>query len=67
MNGSDDLGDSAKQLRRIELSERGRALDQGNLGAPHSREVKLCLSKSAGSLKQDWIVSVAGNFADELV
>ena len=49
------------------LSERRRALDQRNLGAPHSREVKLGLGESAGALKQDWILGVAGDFADELV
>jgi hypothetical protein len=36
-------------LRRIELSDRRRALNQGNLGPPHPREVKLCLRESAGA------------------
>jgi hypothetical protein len=48
------LGNSER--RRIELSERRRALDQGNLGPPHPRELKLCLRDSAGSF------SVAGEF-----
>jgi hypothetical protein len=54
-------------LRRLELSERARALDQGYLGPPHPREVKLCLRDSAGALEHDCILAIAGDFADELV
>ena len=53
--------------RRIEPSERRCALDQGNLGLPHSREIKLCLGDSAGALKYDCVLGIAGDFADELV
>ena len=59
------MGDG--ELRRIELSERRRALDQGNLGPPHPREVKLSLRDSAGALEGDCILRVAGDFAGELV
>ena len=51
----------------IELSERRRAFDQGNLGPPHPREVELCVRDSAGALEQDCILGIAGDFADELV
>jgi hypothetical protein len=51
-------------LRRLELSERACALDQGNLGPPHPREVKLCLRDSAGALEHDCILSVSGDFTD---
>ena len=53
--------------RGIELSECRRALDQGDLGPPHPRELKLCLRESAGALEQDCILGVANDFADELV
>ena len=59
------LGDGAKNLRRLELSERARALDQGNLGPPHPREVKLCLGDSAGGLEHDCILAVAVDSATE--
>src|SRR5215475_13170070 len=42
---ADNFGDG--EGRRIEPSERRCALDQGNLGLPHSREIKLCLRDSA--------------------
>jgi hypothetical protein len=45
--------------RRLELSDRARAFDQGNLGPP-IREVKLCLRDSAGALEHDCILAVAG-------
>src|SRR6266542_4965027 len=64
---TDDSGDGARNRPWIERSERRGAFDQGNLGLPHSREIKLCLGDSAGALEQDWIVSVAGDFANELV
>src|SRR5262245_31230490 len=41
------LGDAGR--RRIELSERRRALDQRNLGPPCSRELKLCLREACGT------------------
>ena len=47
----DDLGDGAESLRRIELSKRRRAFDQGDIGTPHPREVKLSLRESAGALE----------------
>jgi hypothetical protein len=53
--------------RRVELSKRRRALDQGNLGPPHPREVKLCFRDSAGALEHDCIFGVAGDVADEIV
>src|SRR5262245_56327104 len=59
----DQLADGGP--RRIELSERGRALDQSNLGPPNSRELKLCLRDSTGALELDWILGVAGDFADK--
>ena len=55
------------ELRRIKLSERRRALNQGNLGPPHSRELKIRLRDSAGALEHHCILAVAGDFADELV
>ena len=55
------------RARRIELSERRRALDQGNLGPPHPRELKLCFRDGAGALERDCILGVAGDFADESV
>ena len=51
----------------IELSERRRAFDQGNLGPPHPRELKLRLGDGAGALEQDCILAVASDFADEVV
>jgi len=65
MKEPDHLGDGG--LRRIEFSERRRALDQGKLGSPHAREVELCLRDSAGALEHDCILGVARDFADELV
>jgi hypothetical protein len=59
------LGDG--EPRRIELTERRRAFDQGNLDPPHPRELKLRLRDSAGALEQDCILSVAGDFANELI
>jgi len=53
------------ELRRVELSERRRALNQGKLGPPHAREVKLGLRNGAGALEHDCILAVAGDFADE--
>jgi len=53
------LGDG--ELRRIELSQRRRALNQGNLGPPHPREVKLSLRDNAGALEHDCILAVAGD------
>src|SRR5215813_11422216 len=47
VSDSDQLGHG--ELRRIELSERRRALNQGKLGPPHAREVKLGLRDSAGA------------------
>src|SRR5215471_808986 len=44
-----------------------RALNQGKLGPPHAREVKLGLRDSAGALEHDCILAVAGDFADERV
>ncbi|TMJ93983.1 MAG: hypothetical protein E6G77_23250 [Alphaproteobacteria bacterium] len=67
MNGSDDLGDRAEQLRRIELSKRRCALDQGNLGPPHPREIELGLRGLSRALEDNGIIGVAGDFADELV
>jgi hypothetical protein len=64
---TDDSDDGAKKPRWIERSERRGALDQGNLGLPHSREIKLCLGDSAGALEDDCILGVAGDFADEVV
>jgi hypothetical protein len=61
------LGDGAKSLRRIELSERARSLDQGNLGTPHPRELKLCLRDLESALASNCIIGVAGNFAGELI
>jgi hypothetical protein len=55
------------ELRRIELSECRGALDHGNLGPPHARELKLCLRDSAGALEHDFILGVADDFVDELV
>jgi hypothetical protein len=63
---TDDSGDGAKN-RRVERSERRGAFDQGNLGLPHSREIKLCLGDSTGALKYDCVLVIAGDFADELV
>jgi len=63
----DHLGEGGGEPRRIELSERRRALDQGNLGPPHPREVKLGLRDSAGALEQDGIFGVAGDLAGEFV
>jgi hypothetical protein len=60
---SELLGDG--EPRRIELSERRRAFNQGNLGPPHPRELKLCLRDSAGALEPDCILCVAGDFAGE--
>ena len=54
-------------MRRLKLSERVRALDQGNLGPPYLREVKLRLRGSASALEHDCILGVAGDFADEVV
>ena len=51
----------------IELSERRRAFDQGNLDPPHPRELKLRLRDSAGALEQNGILGVAGDFTDEPV
>jgi hypothetical protein len=59
------LGDG--EPRRIEPFERRRALNQGNLGPPHTREVELCVRDRAGALKHYCILAVAGDFADELV
>ena len=59
----DHLGDG--ELRRIELSERRRALNQGNLGPPHPRELELCLRDLASALEGDCINGVAGDFAGE--
>jgi hypothetical protein len=59
------LGDG--EPRRIELSERRRALDQGNLSPPHPREVKFCSHDLESALEGDCIIGVAGNFAGELV
>src|SRR5262249_56195076 len=59
------LGDG--EPRRIELSQRRRALDQGKLGSPHAGEVELCLRDSAGAVEPDCILGVARDFADELV
>ena len=59
------MGDG--ELRRIKLSEGRRALNQGNLGPPHSRELKIRLRDSAGALEHHCILAVAGDFADELV
>jgi hypothetical protein len=67
MEETDDSGDGAKNPRRVERSERRGALDQGSLGLPHSREIKLCLGDSAGTLEQDGILGVAGDFAREFV
>jgi hypothetical protein len=47
---TDDSGDGAKNPRRVECSERRGAFDQGNLGLPHSREIKLCLSERYDAL-----------------
>ena len=55
------------ELRRIELSECRCALDQGNLGPPRPRKLKLCLRESAGALEHDFIFGVAGDFAGEHV
>ena len=66
-HGPDELGNGTEKLRRIEFSECRRTFDQGNLGPPHPREVKLGLGESAGALKQDWILGVAGDLADELL
>jgi hypothetical protein len=62
---SDGLGSTAEGLRRIELSESRRALDQSNLGLPHPREIQFGLRDSAGALEQNGILSVAGDFTDE--
>jgi hypothetical protein len=35
--------------------------------ACHTREIKLCLGDSAGTLEQDGILGVAGDFAREFV
>ncbi len=59
------MGDG--EPRRIQLSERRRALNQGHLGPPHPRKLKLCLRDSAGALEHDCLLAVAGNFADEPV
>ena len=56
MNGSDDLGDRAEQLRRIELSKRRCALDQGNLGPPHRREIELGLRGLSRALEDNGII-----------
>jgi hypothetical protein len=40
-------------MRQIELSERGRTLDQRSLGSPHSRELKFGLRDSTGALELD--------------
>jgi hypothetical protein len=61
----DHLGNG--ELWRIELSERRRALNQGDLGPPHPRQLKLCLRDLVSALKSDCIIGVAGNFAGELV
>jgi hypothetical protein len=53
--------------RRIELSEGRCSFNQGDLGPPHPRELKLRLRDSAGAIEQDWMLSIAGDFADELV
>jgi hypothetical protein len=63
------LGDG--ELRRIELSERRRALDQGKLGPPHARELKLGLRDLASALAphaDDLVVEarVAPNDIDQL-
>ena len=52
---------------RIELSERRRALNQGNFGPSHPREVELCVRNGAGALQGDCVLRVAGDFAGELV
>ena len=65
INEPDHLGRG--EPRRIELSERRRALNQGNLGPPHPREVKFRLRDSAGALQRDGTFSVAGDFAREFV
>ena len=36
-----------------------------NLGPPHSRELKICLRDITGALELDWILGVAGDFADK--
>ena len=59
----DHLGDGGP--RRIELSERRRPLNQSNLGPPHLRELKIRLRDSTGALELDWILGVAGDFADK--
>ena len=59
------MGDG--ELRRIKLSERRRTVNQGNLGPPHSRQLKIRLRDSASALEHDCILAVAGDFADELV
>jgi hypothetical protein len=51
----------------IELSERRGALNQGNLGPPHPRELKLGVRDLESALEADCIISVAGNFAGEVV
>ena len=61
----DHLGDGGP--RRIELSERRRPLNQGNLGPPHLRELKIRLRDSTGALEHDCIVAGAGDFADKRV
>jgi hypothetical protein len=55
------------ESRRIELSKCSRALNQSDLGPPHTRELKLCLRDGAGALEHDCILGVAGDFVDEFV
>jgi hypothetical protein len=53
--------------RWIEGLERRGAFDQGNLGLPHPREIKLSLRDRAGALELHGILRFAGDLADELV
>src|SRR5262245_57809361 len=53
--------------RRMGIFQRTRALDQGDLGPPYAREVKLCLRGGAGVLDLDCVLASAGDFTGETV
>jgi hypothetical protein len=63
---TDASGDGARNPRWIERSERRGAFDQGNLGLPHSREIKLGLRDRASALEHHSILRFAGDLRTSL-
>src|SRR5262249_42522731 len=60
-----DLLDRVEKLRRIEFAERAHALDHGDLGPSDAHELELSLRDSAGAVKHDWLLAIAGDFTGE--